>query len=46
MKRILIVLVLLITQISFAQKTGIKPNIKRLRNDTIVWHADSFIKQR
>jgi hypothetical protein len=43
MKKIVVVLVLLAAKFGFAQKTGIKPSIKKLRNDTIVWRADSLL---
>ena len=43
MKKIILSAVLLLTQLCFAQKTGIKPTIKKFRNDTIVWKADSLL---
>ncbi len=43
MKKIFVVFILLAVQLGFAQKTGIKPSIKKLRNDTIVWRADSLL---
>jgi len=30
-------------QISFAQKTDLSPNIKKFKNDTVVWHPDSLL---
>ncbi len=45
MKKIILVFVLLAVQLGFAQKTGIKPSIKKLRNDTIVWRADSLLNK-
>ena len=45
MKKIFVVFILLAVQLGFAQKTGIKPSIKKLRNDTIVWRADSLLNK-
>jgi hypothetical protein len=43
MKKIILAIALIAVQLGFAQKTGIKPSIKKLRNDTIVWRADSLL---
>lgn len=45
MKLYLVVLFCLLTSIFFCQKATIKPNIKKLRNDTIVWRPDSLLKK-
>jgi len=45
MKRIVAILLLCIAQIGFAQKSDITPKIKRLKDDTIVWRADSLLNK-
>jgi hypothetical protein len=43
MKKIAFAFVLLLSQVAFAQRSDITPKIKKLRNDTIVWRADSLL---
>ena len=38
-----IICLALLANTLLAQKGGIKPNIKKLRNDTVVWRADSLL---
>lgn len=43
MKQLLLTLLLLFSISFFSQKSAISPKIRKLKNDTIVWRADSLL---